>query len=142
MNRTVYLFIFAVTTLLLVGCKEKGQQTVVRERGQVISISDSTLLNGGTDTINLGNMRMGEVVRKELSIDNVSSQSIILGSYEASCGCTVLGYDSKPILSKGSKRIAITFDSQGFMGWQFKVLELNIAGAKAKYKIYIEGKVK
>ena len=139
MSKIVYVFVFLIV-ILCMGCNSR--RTVVLDRGHIISISDSVLLNGGADTINLGSMSMGEVIRKELSIDNVSSRSIAISSYDASCGCTVLEYSAEPILPKGSRRVAITFDSQGFMGWQFKVLELKIAGAKAQYKIYIEGKIK
>lgn len=134
--------IFYLFTLLLVGAVGcRSNKSVVKESGHIISISDSTLLYGGADTIKFGKMQSGEAIRKQLWIKNVSSKNIVLNAYHTTCRCTILDYDKKPISPNKGKKAFLTYDSRGFSGWQFKVIRIEFAGSKKPYRIYIEADI-
>lgn len=138
MRGLIYLLTLSAI-VFAVGCK--GEKKVIKGGGYTISISDSTLLYGGVDSIKLGHMQSGEVVRKKLFVENNSSQNIVISSYYTSCGCTTFDYQKKPITPAQGEEAFITYNSRGFWGRQLKVVRIEIAGAKKPYLLYIEAEI-
>ncbi len=69
-----------------------------------------------------GNITRGETVAYSFHFKNVGAESLIINSVKASCGCTVVNYDKKPVASNEESFIEIVFDSQGFRGSQYKTV--------------------
>lgn len=86
-------------------------------------------------------MRSGEIAVKSLRLRNDSQHPVAVVSYTRTCGCTILEFNKQPIAS-GSEAVAyLTFDSGGLTGWQFKLIEVQLAGATTPLKIYVDAEV-
>lgn len=86
-------------------------------------------------------MHSGEIAVKPLILHNTSQRAISIARCTRSCGCTTLEFENQPF-TPGEKRAAsMTFDSRGLTGWQFKLLEVWLAGSEKPLKIYIEAEV-
>lgn len=86
-------------------------------------------------------MRSGEIAVKSLRLRNDSQHPVVVVSYTRTCGCTTFNFDSQPIASGSEAAASLTFDSGGLTGWQFKLIEVQLAGATTPLKIYVDAEV-
>lgn len=108
---------------------------------RVVAVTDSLLAAGGCDTLRFGRLRSGEIARKRLWIENRTQRAVALLSYERTCGCTTLGFDSEPLPPGALREVEVTFDSRGEQGWQLKLVELRLAGAARNLRLVVEAEV-
>lgn len=108
---------------------------------RVVAVTDSLLAAGGCDTLRFGRLRSGEIARKRLWIENRTQRAVALLSYERTCGCTTLGFDSEPLPPGALREVEVTFDSRGEQGWQLKLVELRLAGAARNLCLVVEAEV-
>lgn len=119
-----------------------GRQPAQRGHdGPTITITDRTLEAGGADTLRFGRLHSGEIAVLQVWIRNESPRPTAIVSCERSCGCTSLEYDAQPLAPGQERQVEVTFDSRGERGWQFRLLELTLAGARQPLRIFVEADV-
>lgn len=109
--------------------------------GRVIRITDTVLAEGGSDTIRLGKMHSGEMLRLPCRLENGSREVVVIISCDRSCGCTDLEYEHRPLRPGEVQRASITFDSRGEWGWQLKTLDIRFSGHPHPLRLWIEAEV-
>lgn len=122
------------------GCSSSGRPKS-EFRGHTVEIAPEQLAAGGSDTLRLGRIRAGEIVRTEIGIRNRTQRPLAITGYERACGCTEFDCDLRPILPGETRRAAVLFDSQGEWGWQFRKIELFFADAPQPWRLWIEAEV-
>lgn len=139
-----------VTALLLVslflplaGCGPRtARRTDTTERkGRIIALTDTILDTGGTDTVRFGHLRSGEIALLRIWLANESARPVAIISYDRSCGCTALEFDSEPITPGDARQVSLSFDSRGERGWQLKRLDIRFAGAGKPFRLFIEADI-
>ena len=117
------------------------QQSIVATNIQTVAVSNAKLKEGLCDTLHFGKMRQGEIIRKQLRIQNESGNPMVILRHITSCGCTTVNYDRRPIAAGESTTIDFEFNSRGEVGWQMKLMEFYFAEKDTPLKIYIEAEV-
>ena len=117
------------------------QQSIVATSVQTVAVSNTKLKEGICDTLHFGKMRQGEIIRKQLRIQNESDGPMVILRHVTSCGCTTVNYERKPIAAGESTIIDFEFNSRGEVGWQMKLMEFYFAEKDTPLKIYIEAEI-
>lgn len=110
-------------------------------KGRIISLSDSMLVHGGTDTLRFGHLRSGEIAVLRFRIENSAAKPVVLVSTQRSCGCISLDHDNQPIAPGKTQTMEMSFDSRGEFGWQLKRMDLLFAGSKKPLRIFVEADI-
>ena len=124
---------------LAVGCGTSPR--AVERKGRIISLTDSILTTGGTDTVRFGRLGSGEIAVLRLWLANDASRPVAVASYRRSCGCTTLEFDREPVAPGAARRLRLRFDSRGEHGWQLKTVDLHLAGAARPLRIFVEAEI-
>ena len=74
-----------------------ARQVKTERKGRIITLTDTILDTGGTDTVRFGRLHSGEIAQLRLWLANETSGPVIIAKYGRSCGCTTLEYDNQPI---------------------------------------------
>ena len=125
---------------LAVGCGTSPR--AVERKGRIISLTDSILTTGGTDTVRFGRLGSGEIAVLRLWLANDASRPEAVASYRRSCGCTTLEFDAQPIAPGDARQVTLTFDSRGERGWQLKALDITLAGGQRPLRLFVEADIK
>ena len=131
--------VILVPAVLTVACGTRPQAT--ERKGRIITLTDSILTTGGTDTVRFGRLGSGEIAQLRLWLANEASRPAAVTSYRRSCGCTTLEFDSQPVAPGDAQQVTLTFDSRGEWGWQLKTLDILLAGASHPLRLFIEADV-
>ena len=118
-----------------------ARQVKTERKGRIITLTDTILDTGGTDTVRFGRLHSGETARLEAGFRNSGEQPLVVVKTESSCGCTTLEYDNQPIMPGDTLRVAVRFDTSGQRGWLFKVLRVYFAGGERPLRLYVEADV-
>ena len=78
MLRAVLLLAFAA---LLVQCGTR-QKPAIERKGRIITITDTILDTGGTDTVRFGHMRSGEIAVMRFWVANAAVRPTAITSYD------------------------------------------------------------
>ena len=136
MTRTLAILVLAA---LAAGCGTRPR--AVERKGRIISLTDSILTTGGTDTVRFGRLGSGEIAVLRLWLANDANRPVAVASYRRSCGCTTLEFDSQPIAPGDAQQVTLTFDSRGEWGWQLKTLDIALAGGAKPLRLLVEADV-
>lgn len=118
-----------------------ARQVKTERKGRIITLTDTILDTGGTDTVRFGRLGSGEIAVLRLWLANDASRPVAVTSYQRNCGCTTLEFDSQPIAPGDARQVELTFDSRGERGWQLKVLDITLAGAQHPLRLLVEADV-
>lgn len=135
------ILLAAGAALLLTACTARTAQPASADSpatGRIIRVTADRLRAGGADTVRFGRLYSGEIARMPLWIANETDEPIVLTDTRASCGCTSLEFDGQPIRAGEARQAALTFDSRGERGWQFRLIDLLVAGAERPVRIFVE----
>lgn len=138
--------ILAIVPLLLLfscggGRNPKGQLQV--SEAQTVHVflleeSDETL----ADTVSLGTVRTGEVVRQQVMLQNRTGSGLVILSAVSSCGCTTSDYPHAPIPAEGEAKLTFDFDSRGMQGYQIKHIAIKTSNPKVTGQLVITAEVR
>ena len=117
---------------LAAGCGTSPR--AVERKGRIISLTDSILTTGGTDTVRFGRLGSGEIAVLRLWLANDASRPV--------AGCTTLEFDAQPIAPGDARQVTLTFDSRGERGWQLKALDITLAGGQRPLRLFVEADIK
>ncbi len=79
----------------------------------------------GEKKFDLGTIYRGEVIEHTLTLKNTGTELLLLGSIDASCGCTGTIASNKEIRPGETGTLAITFNSRSFSGTVHKSVTVN-----------------
>lgn len=91
---------------------------------QLNSSATRTTIELSEEMHDFGNIKQGEVIKYSISVKNTGQGELIIANVEASCGCTNVKFEKKPIAPKSSGEVEFTFDSRGMTGNVFKSLRI------------------
>ena len=83
----------------------------------------------------------GVVLEHDYAFTNSGDEPLIISEYKVACTCTKVEYPKKPILPGESGIIKLTFDTEGKIGWQYRLIELHANVKKSPYKLEFRVKV-
>ena len=125
---------------LAAGCGTSPR--AVERKGRIISLTDSILTTGATDTERFARLGSGEIAVLPHLQHNHPSRPVAVASYRRSCGCTPLEFDAQPIAPGDARQVTLTFDSRGERGWQLKALDITLAGGQRPLRLFVEADIK
>lgn len=88
----------------------------------------------------LGTIRKGDAKEVRVSIKNVGDSPFVFFDIQASCGCTHIDYEKKPILADSTTTIGITYNADN-VGFFNKTVAIYGNMDKSPMMIQIRGKV-
>ena len=136
MARASLLLMLAVA---LAACGARQPKT--ERKGRIITLTDTILDTGGTDTVRFGRLHSGEIAVLRLWLANGAARPVAVAKYDRSCGCTTLEYENQPIKPGDARQVSLTFDTRGERGWQLKTLDIIFAGARKPLRLFVEAEV-
>ncbi|WP_140939543.1 DUF1573 domain-containing protein [Sphingobacterium lumbrici] len=93
------------------------------------------------DVFDFGTVKEGEVVNHIFKFKNTGEEPVILSAVSASCGCTTPDYTKDPILPGKEGEIKVSFNSQGQVGTQQKIVTVSSNAINRVTTIQIKGTV-
>ena len=131
--------VFLLLALSLAACGARQHKT--ERKGRIITLTDTILDTGGTDTVRFGRLHSGETAVLRLWLANEAVRPVAVTKYERSCGCTTFKYVNQPIKPGEAQQVTLTFDTRGERGWQLKTLDITLAGARKPLRLFVEAEV-
>lgn len=112
------------------------------------SIEDTATANENVGVIefentvyDFGTVKEGAKVDHSFKFKNTGTAPIILAQVSASCGCTTPDYTKEPILPGKEGEIKVSFDSQGQVGNQQKIVTISSNAENRVTTVQIKGTV-
>ncbi|TJZ54854.1 DUF1573 domain-containing protein [Sphingobacterium olei] len=93
------------------------------------------------DAFDFGTIKEGEVVNHVFKFKNTGEEPVILSAVSASCGCTTPDYTKDPILPGKEGEIKVSFNSQGQVGTQQKIVTVSSNAMNKVTTVQIKGAV-
>ncbi|MFQ8826154.1 MAG: DUF1573 domain-containing protein [Alistipes sp.] len=132
--------LFLIAVVCAVGCVDRAS----RSDGTREAVASRTILLADSvsrDTVDLGRMRQGEIVRQRLLLENGYREPMVILSVSTSCGCTSAGFDRHPVQPGALSDFSFEFDSKGFAGDQIKHITLRTSASPKPFTIVVTGYV-
>lgn len=93
-------------------------------------------------THNFGKFKEAEIQHAVFTFKNTGNQPLVLNQVMASCGCTNVKYDKKPIAPGESGKIEVSYDGKNkFAGYVKKNITVRSNAKKELVRLYIEGEM-
>lgn len=118
-----------------------AQPQTVEHNGELLSLTDSLLKAGATDTLRLGRLHSGEMAVKTITLRNDTDKPFVILRHETTCHCTSMQYDKRPVKPGEEIDIECTFDSRGEYGWQMKLVNFHISGSEHPFRLFVEADI-
>ncbi|MFD2968437.1 DUF1573 domain-containing protein [Sphingobacterium bambusae] len=135
-------FCFAFATL--VGCGNSNS-TATETADSTATDSTSAAGTGKVEfaeaAFDFGQVKEGEVVEHVYAFTNTGTSPVILSRVSASCGCTTPSYTQTPILPGKTGEIKVSFDSNGQVGKQQKIVTVVSNAENGVTTIQLKGEV-
>lgn len=88
-----------------------------------------------------GQVKEGEQVKHTFVLKNIGDAPVILSKVTASCGCTQPEFSKSPILPGGTSDIHVTFNSEGQVGKQQKIITIQSNASNGMTTVQLKGEV-
>ena len=145
MHHRASTLLLALLAALLCACGSRGGSRTApatgAPSGQIIALCDTMSAPSGADTVRFGLMHSGEIAIKPLVLHNRTSHPLVLTGTTQHCGCVSLEYDPQPIQAGERRAVRLCFDARGLTGWQFKSIDLHVAGMPQAVRLYVDVEV-
>ena len=137
-------FFFCVAASVLVSCGNSGAKDT--ENTDSLAANEASALGTGKiefaeSAFDFGQVKEGETVEHVYTFTNSGTSPIILSQVSASCGCTTPSYTQTPILPGKSGEIKVSFDSNGQVGKQQKIVTVVSNAENNVTTIQLKGEV-
>jgi len=124
------VFILLISLLLVAGCKNNntGNQlsgTLVNNPNSAsgkVNTKDLPVMTFIEGSHDFGRINQGEKVSYSFRFKNTGKSDLIISDVRTSCGCTVSEYPKTPVKPGTENFIQVTFNSQGKVGAQNKII--------------------
>lgn len=135
-------FCFAFATLVACG---NSNSTATETADSTATDSTSAAGTGKVEfaetAFDFGQVKEGEVVEHVYAFTNTGTSPVILSRVSASCGCTTPSYTQTPILPGKTGEIKVSFDSNGQVGKQQKIVTVVSNAENGVTTIQLKGEV-
>lgn len=144
-----FLAMGVLATMLAVACNNQNQS---QGSGGSANAADSSAVQAegeesgpkgviefSSSEYNFGTVKEGEVVEHIFKFKNTGDAPVILSQVSASCGCTTPDYTKDPVLPGKEGEIKVSFNSQGQVGNQQKIVTVGSNAAVPVTTIQIKG---
>lgn len=106
------------------------------------SVTEKAKIEVLEDSFDFGTIKEGEKVEKTFTLKNIGGSPLIISGASASCGCTTPEFTSQPIPPGHSTTIKTTFDSNGQVGQQHKMIIVSSNADNGMVQLHLRGEVK
>lgn len=131
-----YAVVLLTLSLLATGCVNRTTRTA--PTGQIISINQSLT----PDTVDMGTLRSGEVLTKNITLRNDTDSPVVLLSSRTSCGCLRVSLPDAPVKPAEQFAAEVTFDSAGYLYWLPHTIEISTSFADRPLNIVVTATIK
>lgn len=135
---------FALATLVSCGNSSNNES----ETADSIAADSTGATAAGTGKVefaesafDFGQVSEGEIVEHIYTFTNAGTSPVILSRVSASCGCTTPSYTQTPILPGKTGEIKVSFDSNGQVGKQQKIVTVVSNAENGVTTIQLKGEV-
>jgi hypothetical protein len=129
--RSLLSVLVILVALAFAGCKNGNSNGLF---GSVDTSKVAILTIDSPDTLNLGVVKEGDLLKHTYKIKNTGNADLIIHRISTSCGCTAPSYSKKPIAPGETGSIEIQFNSKGKGGVQMKSFTIH-SNARVSQKI-------
>ena len=118
--------VLCVSAVTLVSCVRKTARRAehVPPTGTLVEVSTALIAAGVTDTIDMGLLRSGETVSRQLRVRNTDTLPLVITGVQTVCGCTLVEYPSVPVRPGEQATVTLELDTRGLRGWICKYVGL------------------
>ncbi|WP_293879355.1 MULTISPECIES: DUF1573 domain-containing protein [unclassified Sphingobacterium] len=88
-----------------------------------------------------GQVKEGAQVKHTFVLKNTGDAPVIISKVTASCGCTQPEFSKSPILPGGTSEIHVTFNSEGQVGKQQKIITIQSNASNGLTTVQLKGEV-
>lgn len=120
------LLIACLILSMFVSCTGRGSEEMKEPAGLTQSgrQEGTAIIEFREIRYDFGNVSHGEKLAYTFIYKNTGDAPLVIHSARADCGCTIPEYDSEPLAPGKEGRLKVVFNTQGFMGYQAKTLQL------------------
>jgi hypothetical protein len=130
-----------VAALALVAAACGGREATMTAGGAVFDISPEALALRADTLVDIGRLRAGEVVRYDARLRNSGTEPLVVKDMIASCGCTSVEYEKKPIAPGAEGAFSFRLDSRGMYGMQMKLIEIRTSASEQPFRVMVRAEV-
>ena len=132
---------------ILAACNQPAQKKGTNDEETAVDVNSSPDA-GQLGTIefeetayDFGTVKEGAIVDHVFKFKNSGDAPVILSQVSASCGCTTPDYTKEPILPGKEGEIKVSFNSQGQVGQQQKIVTISSNASNKVTTVQIKGTV-
>lgn len=118
------VFFVSAALATLVSCGNSGNKDAQSTDTLTNDVAKGGKVEFAESAFDFGQVKEGEVVEHAYSYTNTGTAPVILSQVSASCGCTTPSYTQTPVLPGESGEIKVSFDSNGQVGKQQKIVTI------------------
>ncbi|WP_324759909.1 DUF1573 domain-containing protein [Sphingobacterium thalpophilum] len=141
--------VLALTAIFFVSCgnaqKGKEEAKVSSEVVASDSLSKAAAQMGKVEfeepAFDFGQVKEGAQVKHTFILKNTGDAPVILSKVTASCGCTQPEFSKSPILPGATSEIHVTFNSEGQVGKQQKIITVQSNASNGMTTVQLKGEV-
>ena len=137
------IFIAVALLATLVSCtnNESKNEDVENTTEVVSATEDLGIIEFENPVFEFGTVKEGAVVDHVFKFKNTGKAPVILAQVSASCGCTTPDYTKDPILPGKEGEIKVSFNSQGQVGLQQKIVTIASNAETPAMTVQLKGTV-
>ena len=141
------ILLVCVAVLLLVGCKQKADDTDIdlinnpRSAQGYDQSAKLPVITFDSESHDFGRLSAGESISYSFHFRNTGTADLVISSTSATCGCTVADYPKGRIAPGGEGYVTVTFKSAGKVGHQFQEVTVITNAQPAAVKLRILAQV-
>ena len=94
-----------------------------------------------SESFDFGEITQGQKVTHTFKFSNTGTAPLVISRVQTTCGCTVPTWPSQPIPPGEAAEIAATFNSQGKMGVQNKVITIHSNASEPVLRLTLKSNV-
>lgn len=141
--------VLALTAVFFFSCgnaqKGKEEAKVSSEVVASDSLSKAAAQMGKVEfeepAFDFGQVKEGAQVKHTFILKNTGDAPVILSKVTASCGCTQPEFSKSPILPGATSEIHVTFNSEGQVGKQQKIITVQSNASNGMTTVQLKGEV-
>ncbi|HLT86316.1 MAG TPA: DUF1573 domain-containing protein [Sphingobacterium sp.] len=134
-------FFVCVALATLVSCGNSGSNEEQATDTIGNELTQGGKIEFGESVYDFGEVKEGEVVEHVYAYTNTGTEPVILSQVSASCGCTTPSYTQTPVLPGKSGEVKVSFDSNGQVGKQQKIVTIVSNAENRVTTVQLKGEV-
>ncbi|HMR18436.1 MAG TPA: DUF1573 domain-containing protein [Sphingobacterium sp.] len=135
------------TMAILASCgnstQQNGNDNTDRTVGSEVSANNGAMgkIEYVETEFDFGTIKEGNIIDHVFKFKNTGDAPVILSQVSASCGCTTPDYTKEPVLPGQEGEIRVSFNSQGQVGRQQKIVTISSNAENRVSTVQIKGTV-